>query len=71
MTVDNNFWSWRIVDFKQKEEKTILTYGTHMNYQINSKNGLFHEGIQNRNKKLYILTCGITTEIDTIKKQEI
>jgi len=56
---------------KQKEEKTILTYGTHMKYQINSKNDMFHKGIQNRNKKLYIVTCGITTEIDEIEKQEI
>jgi hypothetical protein len=32
---------------------------------------MWYEGIQNRNKKLYIVTCGITTEIDEIKKQEI
>jgi hypothetical protein len=32
---------------------------------------MWYEGIQNRNKKLNIVTCGITTEIDEIKKQEI
>lgn len=32
---------------------------------------MLYKGIQNRNKKLYIVTCGITTEIDEIKKQEI
>jgi hypothetical protein len=42
-----------------------------MNYQINCNIVMLYKGIQNRNKKLYILTCGITTEIDAIKKQEI
>ena len=32
---------------------------------------MMYKGIQNRNKKLYIVTCGINTEIDKIKKQEI
>ncbi len=50
MTADNSLCAWRVVDLKQKEEKTILTYGTNMNYQINSKNVMLYEGIQNRKR---------------------
>ena len=42
-----------------------------MNYQINSKNVMFHKGIQNKNKKLLKLTCEITTVINADEKQEI
>lgn len=33
-----------------------------MNYQINCEIIMMYIGIQNRNKKLYIVTCGIATE---------
>ena len=42
-----------------------------MHYQINSKNVMVYKGIQNRNKKLLKLTCGIPTVINANEKQEI
>lgn len=33
-----------------------------MNYQINCEIIMMYIGIQNENKKLYIVTCGIATD---------